>query len=128
MRLEDDIEFDLTSLELNLSSVKPIPRKRLQRITDSMNSLNSLLDAVSDDQPKSDGLSAEDASTVGDSQGLFNNANQLASEVELISERNEESLSTLQNAGNELQRMRETVRSETGKMNEAISKLSALMR
>lgn len=107
MNLEDQLEYAVKNVK-NISEIKPIPRKRLNRISSTVSSLDDLLNHIK--------LSENDVEALlsGSKEGLNQNhfrkqASVVEQEFDLLKERNDASLARLESLGNQLDVIREQI-------------------
>lgn len=104
MLLEDEMEEQLRGAS-NIAEIKPIPRKRLNRINNTAQSLNELLDTIK---------SSED-----DAQTLIDNGNQenrylkqakiVKQEFEVLMDRNTDSIDRINYQKQQLAKLRKSL-------------------
>ncbi|KAI1731181.1 laminin EGF domain-containing protein [Ditylenchus destructor] len=104
MMIEDDMERALASVQ-NFTDTKPIPRKRLNRIANTVTSLNEILDNIKSSESEAEGLLLN----IGTENRYLKQANVAEQEFNLQEERNNDSLARLDFFGRELDAVRDVV-------------------
>lgn len=117
--MEDALEARLKEVQ-NITDIKPIPHKRLARIQNSAESLNSILDTIKSDEADASALIGE----LGTENRYLRQANVIVQEANILDERNNASTNKLKNLEKILEDIQETVHEQNRRVVKISNQLS----
>uniref|UniRef100_A0A915E106 Uncharacterized protein n=1 Tax=Ditylenchus dipsaci TaxID=166011 RepID=A0A915E106_9BILA len=122
MMIEDQMEHSLNSIQ-NFTDLKPIPRKRLNRISNTVHSLDEILNSIQSSETDAQQL----LQNVGGTENRYlKQANVVEQEFSLLEERNNDSLAKLAALNNHLDGVRQLVHMKNRQVVDISSQLAEL--
>jgi chromosome segregation ATPase len=119
MLLEDEMEQKLRSAE-NIAEIKPIPRKRLNRINNTAQSLNELLDTIKSSEDDAQSLIDD----IDRENPYLKQAKNVEQEFQVLNDRNEDSIKSIEEQKKKLTEIRKTLSDQNQQVSELTNQLA----